>query len=232
MQRKQTIQAGNDEYAKKSDLVEIRSDLANINSVLSEILTWMKKADKRLDETNAKLDETNAKLDETNAKLAQTNIKLEQFKDETNTKLTQFGKDLKSIRVEIGGLSKSVSYALENEAYRFLPTFLKDKYDIEVTDKFVRTQLGTEEINILGKAIKNGIPLLIVGEAKLRIEGYCDKNGKKDGIFKQLRNKIKATRAEYPHTEILTLIVTHFATPEFVQHASEKNIITIQSFQW
>ena len=43
------------------------------------------------------------------------------------------------IRSEIGGMSRSMSYALENEAYRSLPAFLLENHGIEVTDRLIRT---------------------------------------------------------------------------------------------
>ncbi|MEM7531605.1 MAG: hypothetical protein AAF639_05490, partial [Chloroflexota bacterium] len=42
-----------------------------------------------------------------------------------------------SVRSELGGLSKSLGYALENEAYRVLPAFLEKEYGITVTERFI-----------------------------------------------------------------------------------------------
>ena len=39
-------------------------------------------------------------------------------------------------------------------------------------------------------------------------------------------------RAEYGDVEVARVFVTHFATPEFVKTARERNTIVVQSFEW
>jgi len=69
---------------------------------------------------------------------------------------------------DLGGPSRSVGYALENKAYRALPGYLKN-LDIDVTERFVRTVIDGEEINILSKRNRDGQELIIVGEAELKL---------------------------------------------------------------
>jgi hypothetical protein len=42
-----------------------------------------------------------------------------------------------------------MSYAFENEAFRMLPGVLKEKYGIEVTERFIRKEVKGKEINFL-----------------------------------------------------------------------------------
>ncbi len=61
-------------------------------------------------------------------------------------------------------------YALGNEACRMMPELLKIRYDIELKERLIRADIGDKEINIFGRAKKNGEDVLIVGEVKLRLD--------------------------------------------------------------
>ncbi|KJU86219.1 hypothetical protein MBAV_001576 [Candidatus Magnetobacterium bavaricum] len=153
-------------------------------------------------------------------------------KDITSMKgdITSMKGDITSIRSEIGGLSRSVSYALENEAYRELPRFLKDKYGIEIAERFIRTEVKKDcEINILGKGTRHGKPVLIVGEAKLRLQGATQQMAK---VFDQLERNAEAVRLKYKDFDIVGILITHFATANFLEEASKRDVIVVQSFEW
>ncbi len=58
---------------------------------------------------------------------------------------------MRQLRREFGGFTRSYSYAFENEAYRNLLRVLKERYGIEVVERFVRTEIEGEEINFLAR---------------------------------------------------------------------------------
>jgi hypothetical protein len=136
------------------------------------------------------------------------------------------------IRSEIGGMSRSMSYALENEAYRALPAFLLENHGIEVTERLIRTSVNGEEINFLGRAVRDGRPVLIVGESKQRLDERRSSKREEDRIFSQLEAKAEVVRAAYPDEEITILLITHFARPEFLRSAAARSIVVVQSFEW
>ena len=88
----------------------------------------------------------------------------------TEIEIQKLSKGLDETRGEVGGLSKSMSYAFENEAYRSLPAVLKEKYGIEVKERIIRAEIGGGEINIFCKAEREGREVLVIGEAKLRLD--------------------------------------------------------------
>ncbi len=88
----------------------------------------------------------------------------------TEEAVTRLARGLENTRSELGGLSRSVSYALENEAFRYLPRYLKTRYGIEVVDRIVRTYLKGREVNIFGRVRQDGREMYLVGEAVLRLE--------------------------------------------------------------
>ncbi len=136
------------------------------------------------------------------------------------------------IRSEIGGMSRSMSYALENEAYRALPAFLLENHGIELTERLIRTSVNEEEINFLGRAVRDGRPVLIVGESKQRLDERRSSKREEDRIFSQLEAKAEAVRAAYPDEEITLLLITHYARPEFLRTAAARGIVVVQSFEW
>ena len=85
--------------------------------------------------------------------------------------MKELADELRRIRIDLGGLTHTVEYTLENEAYRALPHLLKRDYAIELTGRMARRHLslksgGTMEVNILGPAQRQGRPVHIVGEVK------------------------------------------------------------------
>ncbi|MES0336959.1 MAG: hypothetical protein SFH39_11490 [Candidatus Magnetobacterium sp. LHC-1] len=156
--------------------------------------------------------------------------------------ITSMKGDIALTRRDIAGLSRSVSYALENEAYRELPRFLKARYGIEVLDSLIRVELKKDsEINILGEGRRHSKPVLIVGEAKLRLQGYytagTPDNAQMIEVFEQLERHVEAVRlqcsgVEADTKEIVRILITHFATADFLTEASKRGVIVIQSYEW
>lgn len=138
-------------------------------------------------------------------------------------------KGLRETRGEIGGLSRSVSYGFENEAYRMVPKLLKSRYGIELKKKLIRAEVAGKEINLFGQARRDGKDVLVIGEAKLRLD---DRRRKKDDVFKELDEKIEAVKTEHEDEEIVSLLITHYATKGFLKKAEARSVIVIQSFEW
>jgi predicted RNA-binding protein YlxR (DUF448 family) len=145
----------------------------------------------------------------------------------TEEEVRTLAQELKRTRQDLGGLSLSFSYALENEAYRMLPQVLK-KYGLELEDKLIRKEIAGEEINFFATAKRNGKTVYIVGETKLRL----DDTKKRNDVFKQLEKKISAVKKVYGDVQIFPLIVTHFAKESMLKKAKERGIIVVQSYEW
>ncbi len=152
---------------------------------------------------------------------------------ETQYEIQTLTKKMGDLSSTVGGLGNSMGYALENEAYRMLPSLLSEKYGLEMIERFVRTYIGGQEINLFGKAKRGGQELLIVGEVKSRLDERRKKPGKKTGdIWAQLLARVATVKKTYPDIEITPLIITHHARPEALRQAEEAGIIVVQSFEW
>jgi len=206
-------------HVTKEDFSELKSivkDLATEQKQLSATVKDLAEAQKR----------TEIKVEE----LAATVKDLVISQKEMQNAIAKLAVGLSETRAEVGGLSRSMSYAFENETYRFLPKLLQEKYGLKVQEKIIRAEIGGREVNLFCRAERNGSQLLIVGESKLRL----DENRllKKQDVFLELEEKVDAVRSEYGETEIVKVLVTHFATKSFINKAEERGVIVVQSHEW
>jgi len=151
---------------------------------------------------------------------------------ETHYQVQELAHQLGETNRTVGGLGQSMAYALENEAYRMIPAVLEEKHGIEMTERFVRTFIRGEEINLFGRGRRDGQDILIVGETKLRLdERRTGKLGQAE-VFEQLAAKADVVQAENPGVEIVLVLITHHARPRVLEEAQERGIIVVQSFEW
>jgi hypothetical protein len=139
---------------------------------------------------------------------------------------------IRDMQKEIGGMSASMGYALENEAYRILPAFLQEHYGIKLARRLIRTEIGGREINLFGEGEREGRIITLVGETKTRLDERRKKLEK--DIFAELEERVQAVVTERGIAEesIVRLLVTHYARPGILQEAQEQGIIIVQSFEW
>jgi len=152
---------------------------------------------------------------------------LARAQEESQRQIQELARQMVEVRRELGGLGRSMSYALENEAYRMLPPFLAERHGIQVTQRFVRTYIGDEEINLFGRGRRDGKEVLIVGEVKVRLE-----EGRREDALEQLEEKARVVQEAYPGEELVLLLVTHHAHPGILQKAQARGILVVQSFEW
>ncbi len=135
----------------------------------------------------------------------------------------KLARSLDGTKSQVGGLSRSMAYALENEAYRKLPAYLKIHCELDIRDRFIRTEVGGEEINIFAKATRNGEEVLIIGETVLKLDDRS-KMG-------QLERKVQAVRNTSP-LSIIPLVITHYARPRLLEKVQQEGVLVVQSFEW
>ena len=137
----------------------------------------------------------------------------------TEVSVKELAEGLKQTRIDLGGLTHTVGYTLENEAYRALPHLLKRDYAIELTGRLVRRHLplkagGTLEVNILGPAQRQGRPVHVVGEAK----GQLHRRDVREFLDRQL------PRLQAELGEVFPVLVTHMmpepGLEEFIRQQS------------
>ncbi len=230
------------------DLKRVVGDLARRVGELTEAVKELAEAQRRTEERVSRLEEGQARLEKALAELAEaqrrTEEELKGFKEETRRgfeevwqairelteaqrrteeEVRKLSQGLRRTREEVGGLSRTMAYALENEAYRYLPAFLEKKYGFHVEERFVRTFVDGEEINFLARAKVDGEEIYLVGETVLRLMSAAK--------FRQLKRKVGLIE-EKTGRRVIPFVVTHFAHPRVLERARDTGIIVVQSFEW
>ena len=158
---------------------------------------------------------------------------LAQAQVRTERAVEKLTRGIDGLRQEMGGLSRSVGYALENDAYRMLPGFLERAHGLRVKERFVRTEIEGEEINFLARAERSdGRPALIVGESKARLDERRRAGQQAEKVLDALERKVAVAAKAHPDVEVVPLLVTHYARPAFLEAAQARGVIVAQSFEW
>jgi len=124
-------------------------------------------------------------------------------------------------RDQVGGLSITVGYTLENEAMKALPALLEREFGLKVEGKFVRRFVQDKkgrliEVNIIGKAVKNGQKVIIIGEAKAQLS--------KNKVLEFLRKKVRPLEGVF-REQLFPILVTHMITqPDVEEYAIKQGI--------
>jgi len=186
---------------------------------LAELIETQKEHDKRISKLETAIVELTNAQKETEKRLS----RLERVVEELTRNVNKLTKEVTVIKKEIGGLSRTVAYALENEALRMLPKFLKERYNIEIIDRLIRTEINGREVNFFAKAVKNGEEVFVIGESTLRF----DSKKKLSQILKSLESVTELLKGE-----VVPILVTHYAKPKLKEEAEKRGILVIQSFEW
>ena len=108
--------------------------LERVEAAIEKLTAAQVRTEKRLDRLEDRLDRVEAAIE----KLTAAQIQTEQT-------LNNLIRAHRETRRQLGGLSMTVGYTLENAAYRALPALLKADYGIEVQGQLIRTYLKGEE---------------------------------------------------------------------------------------
>lgn len=157
---------------------------------------------------------------------------LAQAQQATETQMKELARVVTNLGQEVGGLARSISYSLENEAYRALPAYLREQHGITLSERIVRTDIGGKEVNFFALGTRNGAPIALVGESKLQLDERRNSRREAERIMEQIEDKVEAVRQLHPEQEIVRLLVTHYARPSIRQFLEEHNILVVQTFEW
>ena len=178
---------------------------------------------KRTEENFQKVWKSIEKLTEAQIKLEEKVSSLAEAQNRTEEELRQLVIDHRETRRQLGGLSQTIGYTLENEAYKALPILLERDYKITLKEKLKRGYITTPsgediEINILGKGKLNGREITIIGECKSQLS--------KNDVDNFIRKKLEKVK-QVIKGEIFPLIVTHMISQKDVEDYTREKKITL-----
>jgi intracellular sulfur oxidation DsrE/DsrF family protein len=202
---------------------------------MTELAEAQQRTEVRMTELAAAQQRTEVRMTELAAAQQHTEVRMTELAEaqqRTEANLASLARTVEGLAQELGGLSRSMSYSLENEAYRALPALLQSRYGIELQDRLIRTEIGGREINLFARGQRNGESVYIVGETKLQLDERRSNRRAVDRIFDQLQEQVQAVQQVYPEVQIVPILLTHYARPAFLQQADARGVIVIQSFEW
>jgi len=200
--------------------------LSRLETVVAELAEAQKRTEQRLNELAEAQKRTEQRLNELAEAQKRTEQRLNELAEaqkRTEEEIRKLTGSLKRTREEVGGLSRTVAYALENEAYRRLPPFLKERHGIDILDRMIRAEIRGEEMNLFARARKDGQEIVLLGEAVLRLDDLSK--------LRKVKKKVKLASEEFDQ-EIVPIIVTHFARKKVFEKAREAGFLVVQSFEW
>jgi vacuolar-type H+-ATPase subunit I/STV1 len=154
-----------------------RADFDELKAVVRDLAEAQKRTETRLEELAEAQKRTEARVEELAEAQKRTEARVEELAEaqrRTEESVRTLADRLNDTNKQLGGLSMTVGYQLEDRAYRFLPRLLRRDYEIELEEPLRRDYLADRrgrdvEVNILGLARQAGRPVLIVGESKAQL---------------------------------------------------------------
>jgi len=198
---------------------------------VEELAEAQKRTEARVEELAEAQKRTEARVEELAEAQKRTEARVEELAEVqkgTERELRLLVGEHQETRKQLGGLSTTVGYTLENEAYKALPALLKKDHKVIVKGKLKRQYVTDSkgnylEINIYGSASKNGKTLTIVGESKSQLS--------QKAIDEFLRKKIN--RLKDVHKNIFPILVTHMISdPDVGEYANDKGIALYYSYDF
>jgi hypothetical protein len=206
-----------DELERQREETVTKREFGELKSVVAELAEAQKRTEKELHE----LRDVVAELAEAQKRTEKELRELAEAQKRTEKALQDLMQEHSKTREQVGGLSMTVGYVLENEAYKFLPALLKQEFGFEVKGRlvrdFVKDNRGKQiEVNVIGEATKNGENFVIIGESKVQLS--------KNKVLEFLTKKLKRLEGVYAG-ELFPILITHMKSePDVEEFALKQGI--------
>ena len=205
---------------------------------MAELAQAQSRTEQALQQLTAEHQETRRQIERTQgwmAELAQAQSRTEhtlQQLTESHQQLTAEHQELteehRKTRQQMGGLSMTVGYRLEDDSYKALPRLLKQDYGLVVQGRlrrgYVQDNRGNQlEVNILGEAHRDGQPVTIIGESKSQLS--------KNHIESFLKRRLRLLEGVFEH--IFPILITYMITsPDVEEYARSQGIALYYSYDF
>jgi chromosome segregation ATPase len=200
------------------------SDFNELKAIVKELAEAQKASEKRLTRIETAVEELAEAQKRTEARVEE----LAEAQKKTEQGLQRLIQEHSKTREQVGGLSNTIGYILENEAYKALPRLLQDIYGITIKDRLKRQYVTDNrgrpiELNIIGEASRNGEKIVVIGESKSQLS--------RKGVDEFIEKKLN--RVEGVYKAIFPLLVTHMISgPEVEEYVREKGIALFYSYDF
>lgn len=215
-------------------LEERVAELAEAQRRTEERVEELAEAQRRTEERLAELAEaqrrTEERVDRLEERLESLELRMEELAEaqrRTEEAILELTRGLTETRKMVGGLSNTVGYALEDRAIMVMPSLLRRRFGMEAQGPFVRRFITLEdrefEINMVGKAAKDGETWDVVGEGKAHLS-------RKDvDRFLRLVDRLKEAGQIGPR--VLPIMATYSVRPAVERYAQERGVKVVWSYE-
>lgn len=234
----QVIHEAYTDLVKTSDFNELKEIIRELSVKMGELAEAQKRTEQRVEELAQAQKRTEQRVEELAEAQKQSEMRLTRLEGvveelaeaqkRTEEELRKLIGEYAETRRQLGGLTATVSYHLEDEAFKALPALLQRDHGLVVkgrlTRKFVRDNRGEDiEVNIVGQAERNGQTCTIVGESKSQLS-------KKD-VDAFIRKKLR--RLEGVFADVFPVLVTYMISqPDVEDYARQKGIAVYYSYEF
>jgi len=201
-----------EELAEAQKNSEVR--LTRLEKAVEELAQAQKRTEQRVEELAQAQKRTEQRVEE-----------LAQAQKRTEECLRKLIEEHRETRRQLGGLSGTVGYYLEDRALKSLPSLLKERYGITLTSRPIRRFLEDKrgrplEVNIYAEGRKDGKEIYVIGESKAQLS----KNDIRDFLTKKIGSlSLKK--------EIFPLVVTYMIQdPKVEDYAKEQGVALFYSY--
>ncbi|RKX99735.1 hypothetical protein DRP77_12765 [Candidatus Poribacteria bacterium] len=174
----------------RAALDELRESHEKTNEELRKLAEAQRKTEEELSKLATRVDQLGKTVDQLAETVAQLTKRVDQLTERIDQLAEAQRRTEEELRVVITrvdrltdrldftierleGLSDTVGYTLENQAFKSLPALLRRDFGIEVIGRLVRRYVAladgrVRQVNIYGRGRRDGQELLIIGECKVR----------------------------------------------------------------
>ena len=219
------------ELAEAQKRTEIRlNELAEAQKITEQRVNELTEAQKRTEIRLSELAEaqkiTEQRVNELTEAQKRTELRVEELTKaqyKTENELKRLAEALNETREQLGGISDTIGYTLENEAFKALPNLLHRDYGLVVVGRLKRGYIKDKkgrpiEVNIIGEATSNGKKVSIIGECKVRLS--------KKAIKEFVKRRVEAFKGRV-EGEIFPVLVTHMISEADAEDFARDNDIAL-----
>jgi thioesterase domain-containing protein len=199
-----------EEIERQREETVTKSEFSELREIVGELALAQKQTQKELKELAEAQKQSEIRLS-----------RLEVAVNRLTDTVQDLVKEHSKTRAQLNGLSTTVGFVLENEAYKSLPALLKQEFGLEVQGKLLRKYVTDKkgeqiEVNIIGEAVRNGNHFVIIGESKSQLS--------RNKIAEFLNKKLKRLEGVFAG-ELFPILITHMISqPDVADYALQQGI--------
>jgi predicted nucleic acid-binding Zn-ribbon protein len=205
--------------------------LARLTVRVDQLAVRMDQLTARLDQLTERVDQLAVRMDQLTARLDQLTERVDQLAVRMDQLAEQVGvlsRRLDDTNRQLGGLSATVGYTLEDIAYRGLPPLLQRDHGLVLAEPLRRDWLTDAEgrdveVNILGRGTRDGETVWVIGEGKAQLS--------RNDVDRFLKRRVEPLTLVLG--KVLPVLVTYMVTSRDVpQYAQAQGVALYYSYQF